>query len=43
MWVMARMVDIPTYNVDLKNQHCRDNYGWAVTQRSQVRYTYHWF
>ena len=39
--VMARKVDMPTYNVDLVDQHCRDNYGWAVTQRSQVQYTYY--
>ena len=33
--------DMPTNNVDLVDQHCRDISGWAVTQRSQVRYIYH--
>ena len=33
--------DMPTNNVDLVDQYCRDISGWAVTQRSQVGYTYH--
>ena len=33
--------DMPTNNVDLVDQHCRDISGWAVTQRSQVPYIYH--
>ena len=33
--------DMPTYNVDLVDQHCRDISGWAVTQRSRFNYMYH--
>ena len=35
--------DMPTYNVDLVDQHCRDISGWAVTQRSRFNNMYHWF
>ena len=30
--------DMPTNNVDLVDQHCRDISGWAVTQRSRFDY-----
>ena len=33
--------DMPTNNVDLVDQHCRDISGWAVTQRSRFDYMYH--
>ena len=33
--------DMPTNNVDLVDQHCRDIPGWAVTQRSRFNYMYH--
>ena len=39
--VMARMVDMPTYNVDLVDQHCRDISGWVVTQKSLFDCMYH--
>ena len=32
---------MPTNNVDLVDQHCRDISGWAVTQRSRFDYMYH--
>ena len=35
--------DMPTYNVDLVDQHCRDISGWAVTQRSRFNNMYHCF
>ena len=35
--------DMPTNNVDLVDQHCRDISGWAVTQRSRFDYMYHSF
>ena len=32
---------MPTNNVDLVDQHCRDISGWAVTQRSRFDCMYH--
>ena len=32
---------MPTNNLDLVDQHCRDISGWAVTQRSWFDYMYH--
>ena len=33
--------DMPTNNVALVDQHCREISGWAVTQRSWFDYMYH--
>ena len=33
--------DMPTNNVDLVDQQCRDISGWTVTQRSGFDYMYH--
>ena len=34
--------EMPTYNVDLVDQHCGDISGWTVTQRSRFDNMYYW-